>query len=75
MKKLGKISINPEKVIKNEDLVNLKGGTYIGPCEGQNYWCLCDGSIGLAWICNIPPEDCPDVYEQVLGGDVISCDP
>lgn len=26
MKKLGKLSINPEKVIKNEDLVNLKGG-------------------------------------------------
>lgn len=26
MKKLGKITINPEKVIKNDELVNLKGG-------------------------------------------------
>lgn len=26
MKKLGKISINPEKVIKNDELVNLRGG-------------------------------------------------
>jgi len=28
MKKIGKISINPEKVIKNEELVNLRGGIY-----------------------------------------------
>ena len=33
MKKLGKLSINAEKVIKNEDLVNLKGG--YGPAG----WC------------------------------------
>jgi hypothetical protein len=26
MKKLGKLSIKPEKVIKNEELVNLRGG-------------------------------------------------
>ena len=26
MKKLGKLSINPEKVMKNEELINLKGG-------------------------------------------------
>jgi hypothetical protein len=32
MKKIGKISINPEKVIKNEELVNLKGGDYGGCC-------------------------------------------
>jgi len=30
MKKLGKITINPEKVIKNEELINLRGGTYGG---------------------------------------------
>ncbi len=33
MKKLGKISIKPEKVIKNEELVNLKGGTYDVGCD------------------------------------------
>jgi hypothetical protein len=28
MKTLKKLSINPEKVIKNEELVNLRGGYY-----------------------------------------------
>ena len=33
MKKLGKLTINPEKVIKNEELVNLRGGYGTqGPC-------------------------------------------
>ena len=27
MKKLGKLTINPEKVINNEELINLRGGT------------------------------------------------
>ena len=31
MKKLNKLIINPEKVIKNEELVNLRGG-YDGIC-------------------------------------------
>ena len=26
MKKLGRLTINPEKVIKNDELVNLRGG-------------------------------------------------
>jgi hypothetical protein len=26
MKKLGKLSINPEKIMKNEELINLQGG-------------------------------------------------
>jgi hypothetical protein len=34
MKKIGKISINPEKVIKNEELVKLTGGY---ECE----YCYC----------------------------------
>ncbi|WP_163324804.1 hypothetical protein [Draconibacterium mangrovi] len=40
MKKLGKLTINPEKVIKNEELVNLKGGEYITVvCTfGGDYW-------------------------------------
>lgn len=32
MKKLGKLTINPEKLIKNDELVNLKGG-YCSQCE------------------------------------------
>ena len=39
MKKLGKLIINPEKVIKNEELVNLRGGTYYQViCEDGQYW-------------------------------------
>lgn len=37
MKKIGKISINPEKLIKNEELVNLRGGYDLG----------CDPNAGL----------------------------
>ena len=36
MKKLNKLIINPEKVIKNEELVNLKGGDYGGCCVCGN---------------------------------------
>ena len=36
MKKLGKLTISPEKIMKNEDLINLQGG-YWGTC-GPGYW-------------------------------------
>lgn len=51
MKKLGKISINPEKVIKNEELVNLKGGGYTITCTGglDEYYCECLDSVGT-WV-------------------------
>lgn len=32
MKKLNKLKINPEKVIKHDELVNLTGGAYGGCC-------------------------------------------
>jgi natural product precursor len=36
MKKLNKLQINPEKIMKNEELVTLRGGYGNGPCT-----CLC----------------------------------
>lgn len=36
MKKLDKLQINTEKVLKNEELLNLKGGDY-------SYLCRCGG--------------------------------
>lgn len=30
MKKFGKLTINPERVMKNEELINLRGGAAIG---------------------------------------------
>jgi hypothetical protein len=43
MKKLEKLSINPEKVIKNDELVNLRGGYDPCPCDpGYSYfYCQC----------------------------------
>ena len=37
MRKLKKLLINPEKVIKNEELINLKGG-YDGYCTCYIEW-------------------------------------
>ena len=38
MKKLGKLSINVDKIIKNEELVNLRGGDYYDePCTCTCY--------------------------------------
>lgn len=37
MKKLNKLEINPDKIMKNEDLISLKGGT--------NCFCFNGGSI------------------------------
>lgn len=44
MKKLGKLSINPEKVIKNEELVNLRGG-YGGEDPGKVYCFDCSTNL------------------------------
>lgn len=38
MKKLGKLIISPEKVMRNEELINLQGG-YFGGCNW--YYCEC----------------------------------
>ena len=32
MKKLGKLSISPEKIMKNEELINLQGGYDVCVC-------------------------------------------
>ncbi|WP_303925007.1 hypothetical protein [Draconibacterium sediminis] len=59
MKKLGKLSINPEKLINNEQLVNLRGG-YLNCCYDLNnlLGCItlgqCGGTSGL--------DECQDVW-------------
>ena len=53
MKKLGKLTINPEKVIKNEELVILRGG-YGGGCDpdaGLMCYGSCTTSIGTSGTC------------------------
>lgn len=59
MKKLGKLTINPEKVIKNEELVNLRGGTY--------YQIICDdvgGVPGDYWGCGDDWQTCEDEGDE-----------
>ena len=49
MKKLGKLSINPDKIIKNEELVNLRGGygNYVVSCKDSEGNHLCGTWLGL----------------------------
>ncbi len=46
MKKLGKLSLSPEKIMKNEELINLQGGYGFGcflcQCgDGYTAWATC----------------------------------
>jgi hypothetical protein len=50
LKKLSKLTINPSKVMKNEELVNLKGG------NGGGYWAACKDDNGNN--CEIEVSDC-----------------
>jgi|BioPla2DNA2_1021312.scaffolds.fasta_scaffold59736_2 hypothetical protein len=54
MKKLGKLSINPEKIIKEEELFTLKGGYDWAKliCNGDGSNCYLD----VAW-CGNAQED------------------
>jgi len=47
MKKLRKLSINSEKLIKNEELVNLRGGygESINMCCWDSYPNICSGCV------------------------------
>ena len=62
MKKLGKLSINPEKMIRNNELVNLRGG------YGTTGCCFC--SIGpniVGFIAGSTSGDCNTDCEAVYG--------
>ncbi len=47
MKKLRKLSINIDKIIKNDELVNLRGGDYYGPPGGGTWDRYCWDYFGL----------------------------
>jgi len=73
MKKLGKLFINPEKLIKNEELLNLRGGdVYEGDCSASPaiFCCRCGfypNFIGGCW-----PEYGPTL-EQALQKAGLAC--
>jgi len=49
MKTLGKFKINPQKIINNEELVNLRGGSY-------EHWVSCRIGDDICW--SGPVWDC-----------------
>ena len=61
MKKLGKLQINSEKVMKKEELISLKGGTNC-LCRNGSEMCGITGTAGSAdecdWMCAI--QGCQD---------------
>ncbi len=58
MKKLGKLSISPGKIMKNEELINLHGG-YQG-------WCYyCEGKAILGDVHSM--EECQDLCTMLYG--------
>jgi hypothetical protein len=75
MKKLNKLIINPEKVIKNEELVNLKGGTYADLCgPGTCYCCTTSAQGGVTQCSNSLQlsQDFCAVWQA--GGDDCECE-
>ena len=62
MKKLEKLLINPEKVIRNEELVSLKGGYLGGECckcySGGDPWGSGQGGEFVGYIYDATEYDC-----------------
>ncbi len=71
MKKLGKLQINYEKILKNEDLPKLKGG------DGDFFYCVCGfcpdfyGDCNPVWAPNV--EAALQEYNQFCNGYGVSC--
>lgn len=74
MKKIGKLSINSEKIIKNDELVNLKGGTYDGSC----LYCWCKNSsgglLGPAILHMSSADECKSICQEIYSTEHWRCD-
>lgn len=71
MKKIGKLSINPDKIIKNEELVNLRGGYNIACMyysDETNY----PGSFVCCELKDSSSE-CSTSYELTTTASVSAC--
>ncbi len=67
MKKLGKLSINPEKLLKDKELIEFKGG-YVEPC------CYCnDGTVHVITDDNNAYRDCTSICSSHGGQDYLDC--
>lgn len=64
MKTLGKISINPDKILKNDELINLQGGGCDCTCFDP-YYMFCYGYLYS------PEANCIGDCNYVFGGSTI----
>ncbi len=71
MKKLKKLSINPEKLMKNEELISLKGG-YDSLCG--TYRCRCGFTGGYTSSEYVIKADSLEAALQWMGGPNGICD-
>lgn len=65
MKKLHKLQINPEKLIKEDDLKTIQGG-YGGAC------CLCwvlNGNFCLGAMAAASSDDCHELCDSLYPGE------
>jgi hypothetical protein len=71
MKKLGKLQINPERLMKNEELLVLRGG-YGGSgwCTCRNYegGILCSGWVDCYKCYSECLEQCPGTHHAICAG-------
>jgi hypothetical protein len=75
MKKIGKLNINPEKVMKNEELLTLKGGYSYWTCDPV----VCPGETNSNWYGSADSEadamrNAEDYYEWLFQLPEHSCD-
>jgi hypothetical protein len=65
MKKLGKLKLNPKKLLNHEELVSFKGGSGTG-C-GEYVWYVCRRDLEEFW------EDCVQNCDGYCAYFVINC--
>ena len=64
MKKIGKIIIRPEKVIKNEELVNLRGGYETYECVTK---CITNNGYTIVYNPTCSSSGINAAYQHVYG--------
>jgi hypothetical protein len=72
MKKLNELQINTEKILKGEELINLKGGTWCGACI-----VVCEGVYLSGPGCGTSQGSAIDtlasLYSWCQGGPLVGC--
>lgn len=75
MKILSKLNINREKILRNEELVNLRGGGHYVDCESplQEWYCECTGSVGAWYGCYLTADEAYTYVASVCASGTGAC--